>query len=217
MKKILFIITILSFTFAKAQVESIIPKIEITETPEINVISNSEIGLTLVSKESSYKYKAIKIISGKKVKMGFGSIKVNNGDIFVNKYNKKKYDLYESPHKTNTGIAINRETKEMKVYAINSGVYYGRIKNKIEFENSTAEIPNKEYFRQEFIYNGKSNNTVKFIYREFFENIARPAFTQELVYDINEDKVIGFKGLRIEVISCSNVNIEYKIVSYFKK
>jgi hypothetical protein len=217
MKKLLFIITILSFTIATAQVEQIIPKIEITKSPEINVLNNGEIGLTLVSKESSYKYKAIKIIIGKKVKMGFSSIKVNMGDIFVNKYTKKKYDLYESPHKVNTGIAINRETKEMKVYAINSGVYYGRIKNKIEFKNITAEIPNKEYLRQEFIYIGKSNNTIKFIYREFFENIARPAFTQELIYDINEDKIIGFKGLRLEILSSSNVNIKYKILSYFKK
>ena len=215
MRKLLFIIIILSISFAEAQVESIMPEIEITKIPELNKISDSEIGLTLVSKESGYKYKAIKITDGKKVKMGLGSIEVNIGDIFVNKFTKKEYDLFESPHNENAGIAINRETKEMKVYAINSGVYFGRIKNKIEFEEITTVTPNKEYLRQEFIYNGKTSNSIKFIYREFFDNIARPSFTQELVYDINEDNIIGFRGLRIELLSSTNVNIKYKVLSYF--
>ncbi len=86
--------------------------------------------------------------------MGFGSVKINNGDVFVNKSTKKEYDLYESPYDDKVGIAINRETNEMKVYAINAGVYFGRVKEKILFENFLVVIPNKKYLRQEFIYNG---------------------------------------------------------------
>ncbi len=47
--------------------------------------------------------------------------------------------------------------------------------------------------------------------------MARPSFTQELVYDINESNIIGFRGLRIEVLNTTNTNIEYRILSYFNK
>ena len=217
MRTLFLLVTLISLSSSKAQVKTVMPESTITEIPELDVKSNSEIGITLVSKESGYKYKAIRITNGSDVKMGFGSVKINNGDVFVNKSTKKEYDLYESPYDDKVGIAINRETNEMKVYAINAGVYFGRVKEKIEFENFLVVIPNKKYLRQEFIYNGKINNTLKFTYREFFDDMARPSFTQELVYDINESNIIGFRGLRIEVLNTTNTNIEYRILSYFNK
>ncbi|MFT5848467.1 MAG: hypothetical protein ACI902_002540 [Psychroserpens sp.] len=46
--------------------------------------------------------------------------------------------------------------------------------------------------------------------------MIRPAFNQDLSYDLNEGKIIGFKGLRIEVINTSNIGIEYKVQKYFE-
>jgi hypothetical protein len=45
--------------------------------------------------------------------------------------------------------------------------------------------------------------------------MIRPAFNQDLSYDLNEGKTIGFKGLRIEIIKTSNIGIEYKVQEYF--
>ena len=44
--------------------------------------------------------------------------------------------------------------------------------------------------------------------------MARPAFTQELKYDLGEGKVIGFKGARFEVLSATNVGIRYKVLRH---
>lgn len=216
MRSLLFIITFLSFYFCRGQ-EIINPESTLTELPMLNVLSNSEIGSTLVFRESGFKYNAIKITNGKDVKMGLGSVKIKNDDIFINKAIKGDYDLYESSYDTKVGIAINRVNNEMKVYAINSGVYFGKIKNIIEFDKISVIIPNKNYLRQEFLYNGKINNILKFSYREFFNDMARPAFTQDLQYDLSESKIIGFRGLRIEVITATNTNIEYKVISQFQK
>jgi hypothetical protein len=77
-------------------------------------------------------------------------------------------------------------------------------------------VLNKELsFKQEFIYNGKVGNSIKFIYREFSDDFARPSFTQEVQYDLNESSVVGFKGLKIEVLSATNTLIKYKVISYF--
>src|SRR6187431_1167941 len=110
MRTLFLLVTIISLSSSKAQVKVLMPESTITEIPALDVKSNSEIGLTLVSKESGYKYKAIRITNGSNVKMGFSSVKINNGDVFVNKSTKKEYDLYESPYDDQVGIAINRET-----------------------------------------------------------------------------------------------------------
>ena len=60
-------------------------------------------------------------------------------------------------------------------------------------------------------------SNLKFIYREYINDMARPAFNQELQYDLNESNIIGFKGLRIEVIKATNTNIQYKVLSSFNK
>jgi len=45
--------------------------------------------------------------------------------------------------------------------------------------------------------------------------MARPAYQQDLQYDLAESSVIGFKGIRMEVLQASNTNIKYKLLSNF--
>lgn len=47
--------------------------------------------------------------------------------------------------------------------------------------------------------------------------MARPAFNQELQYDLNESNTVGFKGLRMEIVNATNTSIEYKVLSSFNK
>jgi hypothetical protein len=51
------------------------------------------------------------------------------------------------------------------------------------------------------------------VYREFKDNLARPAFTQELKYDLGQSRVIGYKGARFEVLDAGNTAITYKVLS----
>ena len=73
----------------------------------------------------------------------------------------------------------------------------------------------RPYFEQELIYNGRVENNLRFIYREFAGDMARDAFTQEIQYDLDASPVIGFKGARIEVVSASNTNLTYKVIANF--
>jgi hypothetical protein len=80
----------------------------------------------------------------------------------------------------------------------------------INFQNTT--IPTLGSMRKEIIYNGKTQDTIKMVYREFKDDLARPAFYQDLVYDLSESKIIAFKGTKIEVIEASNSIIRYKVI-----
>jgi hypothetical protein len=42
--------------------------------------------------------------------------------------------------------------------------------------------------------------------------MARPAFSQELKYDLAQGTAIGYKGARFEVIRANNTGISYKVL-----
>lgn len=61
-------------------------------------------------------------------------------------------------------------------------------------------------------YSGKQGNVIKILYRESSSGYARPAFTQELTYDLNEDSVITFRNTKIKVIKATNNLIRYVVL-----
>ncbi len=67
-------------------------------------------------------------------------------------------------------------------------------------------------FRRELIYSGVSKGTVTIQYREFFNDMARPAFSQELRYDLSDGTEIGFKGSRFQIVKASNVGVVFKVI-----
>lgn len=75
---------------------------------------------------------------------------------------------------------------------------------------------NQASYVQELLYNGRSGDILKFIYREFAGNLMRPAFTQDVQYDLSKSTEIGFKSARIEVFSATNTDIKYKLLNNFE-
>ncbi|MBU2445177.1 MAG: hypothetical protein KJ666_06335 [Bacteroidetes bacterium] len=67
-------------------------------------------------------------------------------------------------------------------------------------------------FRAQIIYSGITGNTVKAVYREFSNDYARPAFTQELQYSLDESNVISYKSIKIKIIKATNSEIEFTVV-----
>lgn len=71
----------------------------------------------------------------------------------------------------------------------------------------------KGSLKKELIYNGKSKDSIKLLYREFNDDMARPAFSQELSYDLAESKTIGFRRMKIEIIEATNSYIKFVVRS----
>ncbi len=183
--------------------------------PETETVANKEVGISLVTKEVGFLYKGLIINKDQSIKPGTVLRELKKGEIFVNKFDTKKYFLYESPTAT-FGIAIDKNTGLQTFYSITgASVVFAKLRNQIDFTQTTVPVKGKEYFKQEFIYNGKVGNGIKFVYREFEDDFARPAFTQELQYDLSESNIIGFRGLRLEVIKATNTDIDYKVINHF--
>jgi hypothetical protein len=79
---------------------------------------------------------------------------------------------------------------------------------------SKAVVSDDDY-KYELIYNGRLGSGLKFIYREFYGDMARPSFTQDIQYDLSLSNIIGFKNAQIEVLEATNTSLEYSVVSHF--
>ena len=65
---------------------------------------------------------------------------------------------------------------------------------------------------QQLIYSGKTGTVIRITYREFSNLLARPAFSQDLTYDLSEDKIIAFRNTRIRIEEATNSNIRFVVL-----
>lgn len=199
--------------------------------PELQKTTISELGNAIYSTEDLVYRNAVKIVKIPNEQIFKNDYPFAVGDIIPESGENKNGKVYsfindavqingmyqKSPNATkfkSFGVLVDKNTK--KAYPSN-GFTNSPMLEKVEglIVQNTKYVENncEKCIKKEFIYNGKSNNTLKFIYREFVRDMARPAFTQELQYDLNESNIIGFKGLRIEVLKSTNTSIEYKVLS----
>ena len=81
-----------------------------------------------------------------------------------------------------------------------------------QFERSRCLKIGAEGFRKELIYSGVAQGTISLEYREFADDMARPAFSQTLRYDLNEGRTIGFRGARFEILEANNISVRYRVL-----
>lgn len=90
-------------------------------------------------------------------------------------------------------------------------------KTGLNFSKKNWVTANSNSFQQTLIYNGKVGDKINVAYREFSSDMARPAFNNNVEYDLSESKQIGYKGALLEVIEANNQQIKYKVIRNFNK
>ena len=113
------------------------------------------------------------------------------------------------------GIGVDAAGHVKWVYATGGVISetQGRTVDHSKAQHVEVDVRN---FKQELIYSGRNEKELFFTYREFSENMIRAAFQQEVRYELDETRIIGFKSLRIEVIKATNQDITYKIIQGFE-
>lgn len=114
-------------------------------------------------------------------------------------------DPWESIRLTNDGKTISVVT-----------VFHARTSRPADgVQLTTYPLLTDDSFQQTLIYSGKVGDKIKIGYREFSNNAARPAFNNDVDYDLTQSKVIGYKGARLEIIDATNESIKYRVISNF--
>jgi hypothetical protein len=84
-----------------------------------------------------------------------------------------------------------------------------------EFERKKQISERGNSFQQTLIYSGRVGDKINVGYREFSNNTARPAFNNDVEYDLSSSTTIGYKGAVIEVIKADNSSITYRLIKNF--
>ncbi len=185
-------------TIVKAEIgETIYSEFDYSVSPKAIVLNSAKV--------SGHKIEENTELSGTKIdgRLAFCSISYNYQSswhpCFVDTNSDGAFDQY-----TNLGDGFDNSFKDTKV--------------EIKFTKSVDPLTAKTGFKKELVYQGVSDGKVSIAYREFSNDMARPAYSQNVDYDLDssESTVIGFKGARIKVMKASGIFIEYQVVNGFK-
>jgi hypothetical protein len=81
----------------------------------------------------------------------------------------------------------------------------------VQEQVTSAEVEDSRSYSVDVLYQGLSKGEAKISYREFKGGVARPAFTQDVSYELDADGtgLIAFRGLRIQIIKATREGITY--------
>lgn len=228
MKKIILLMTVAMMMAGCAKrLSPTIPDHSLTDTPPLNKVTMAELGDTLLNKADMYTHDAIVLENQVTAGGGISDKFTLNPGTLIYSYRDHEWECYSS----NANVQVHRPLVWTRVYS--GGLAFNKYNNDIRFclfdklltqikpneapvySKTTVTSANKTSFAQEILYNGRSGDTIRLMYREFKDSYARPAFTQEMVYDLGESNIIGFKGTRIEVLEATNTKIKYKVIKSF--
>lgn len=86
---------------------------------------------------------------------------------------------------------------------------------KADFTRRTEDSIDDRGFRRTLIYSGRVGDKLRIAYREFRNNIARGAYSNDVEYDLSEGNIIGYAGAQLEIIEATNSQIRYKVITHF--
>ena len=140
---------------------------------------------------------------------------LDNGDFVCKNSSYPEPLLNNAETKGNTALLVNKKNEPYGFadYAGNQLSLRPWIAKPANFLRKDDKVFLRGSRKQELLYNGKSQNTIKISYREFNNDFSRCAFTQELTYDLTEGKTIGFRGMKIDVVEATNLTIKFVVRS----
>jgi len=192
--------------------------------PEIGVTATADVGQGILSKANVFRTPGMALTTTiSEVVNPPGTTTIYAGSLPLHTTNNLG-SYYKDPNATYTmlgqavpssdrsGIFVpNDQSKPSVIYHYTTSYNYGE-KPISSLKPITIETWGENSFKQELIYLGVQQNTITILYREFKDSIARPAFSQEIKYDLSQGREIGYKGARFEILKASNTELTYKVL-----
>jgi hypothetical protein len=197
-----------------------VPKqVQISEPP-LNTVNVAQIGDNLLRQGSYSEHDAIYVRS--ETTLGtFNGYTIRPG-FYTKEGENEQSDFYRPSTYGNAGSVIRNplmdEWKWVQAYkdryttCIVTIFNVSLCSNEAPFERTKQPVATPNSFQQTLIYSGKLCNKLRIGYREFSGSFARPAFNNDVEYDLNESNFIGCKGARVEVIEATNESIKYRVL-----
>lgn len=205
-----------------------VPDVKYISRPDIGVKTTAAVGDEMLVQGNLSAKDGISLSSAEKVSMysfspGFYpqvgddekntyySFAVGDGKTPISGLGSAKRGVLADPLQS---IAVSKEdSKFCAVTAYNIKT----CKKDISFRKDNRSNESLDSFQQTLIYSGRVGNKINIGYREFSGDRARPAYNNDVEYDLNADKVIAYKGADIQILSANNKEITYIVNKNFRQ
>jgi hypothetical protein len=202
-----------------------IPKRTEVSEPPINSINTAHIGDNLLRQGSYAEHEAVYVSS--EVTLGaFNGYTLRPG-FYVKEGENEDSDFFMPSTYGNGGSVVRgplmdewrwvQAQKGSLTICIVTVLAVSVCKSDAPFERTKQPVAGPNSFQQTLIYSGKVGSKLKIGYREFSADFARPAFNNDVDYDLSESNVIGYKGARLEIVEATNEYIKYKVIKNFNR
>lgn len=200
-----------------------VPEATDISEPPLNTVVTAYVGDAMVRQGRFTEHDAIYLFEPIKIG-GLGHYTLSTG-YYIKQGEDEKASYYLPPGGPKSGSvtkgALTDPFKIIKVDKRSNKICGVSILNaqvcssKGNFEERKFSVATSDSFQQTLLYSGRNGDKINVGYREFSNNLARPAFNNDVEYDLSESNTIGYKGCRIEVIEATNELIKYKVIRNF--
>ncbi|MCF8481258.1 MAG: hypothetical protein K9H25_12560 [Rhodospirillum sp.] len=192
--------------------------------PELGLEATARVGDTIFQEYSYTAATRAVLVDGVSETIGFARVNAPQGTVLIP---AKVGD--KQAYCTTTNVYFNLgEQRGICFFDDNNDQKFDRYWVEATLESIDFEVPSLAYnvdkydlsgggFRKELIYQGRVASELRVTYREYVNDLARPAFTQDLVYEVDPKTLghIDFRNVSIAVTEMGENKISYIVYQGF--
>lgn len=181
-----------------------------TTLPQVGAVATIGIGEKMLTKSDAVETRALILSNDQPI----GEFIVRKGT-YSQIADKDEYQTFGGVLITSAaGLPVKHN--KIHLFSKDGSVCIGRMPcAKFDYVMGVTTNYQMANFQSTLIYSGRIGKKITLGYREFQRNVARPAFNNDVVYDLSESMIVGYKGARLEVLSATNTEISYKVLAGF--
>jgi hypothetical protein len=223
MRKLTVLLCLVPFTGCVSPTYNYVAEAQEISEPPLNVDSTAYVGDSMLRQGKSIKHDAIYL--SEDVKLGSVMGYTLKRGYYLKEGENAKSEFYLPGSEADAGeVVVGALADPFQVVRVDkkTGALCGvsvfnmeTCSKNARYEKRRYPVPSADSFQQTLIYSGKAGNKIKIGYRESSGDLARPAFNNDVEYDLSESTVMGYKGARIQVLEATNEYIKYRVLQTF--
>ena len=223
---VVFVVGALLLVGCATSTRPVASRMETIDRPAANEVATANLGESLLTRGVVFWRQAIRTSGPTQIDMGVGNAVVAPQGTYILRFEDDNARYFVGGPPVSSGLATGPYVDGGLCLSPTSDTIIGVSafpggcgdKNLAAASFQSVTVPDasvSNIWRKELIYNGRSGDTIRVIYREYSGDLARPAYTQELQYDLSQETEIGFREVRLQVESATNTTIRYRVFRTF--
>lgn len=201
-----------------AAVQTEPPRYEAGHFPELHSVTTVNVGQVMVAEYDYLSQIRATVLDDVSGSFWAHRRSISSGDSLVSAISSGEQVYCQAPPREGAPCLkdSNGDNHFDRAYSMNAFgmLINGRSIDGIRYRVADQNI--QDGFKYELIYQGRDRDTVRIAYREYTDNLARPAFSQDLSYTLKGAQTdIRFRDVALTIHEANNNEITYVVESGF--